>query len=132
VPLTRALTGLFMPFSSEPFTTLDDIPYSAEMKELLVARARSRATPGDTQDVHLARDPSQRVIAEKYFAHLDELGASRMAESLDFQRQVLGEVLNLWLEMAGVRAPLVPEPLQTCRSARRSRTDRCTCCPAPV
>jgi hypothetical protein len=41
VPLTRALMGLLMPLSSAPFTTLDDIPYSAEMKELLVVRARS-------------------------------------------------------------------------------------------
>jgi len=103
VPLTQALMRLLMPLSTEPFMEFGDIPYSAEMKELLAARAQSRAIVGDSQDLHLARDPAQRVIAEGYLRHLDELGERRMAESLDFQRQVFGEVLNFWLEMAAVR-----------------------------
>ena len=37
---------------------------------------------------------------------LAALGRRRMANSIDFQRQLLGEVLNYWLELAGVRPRL--------------------------
>ena len=47
-------------------------------------------------------DPAQPDAHERYQRQLEALGRSRMDESMEFQRQLLGEVLNYWLELAGV------------------------------
>jgi hypothetical protein len=105
VPLGLALDRLLIPTANEPFTTLDDVPYSEEFLELIVA-GRSRATANFAEYREVAREPTDRARMERYARRVEELGRRRMAESVDFQRQLLGEVLNFWLEIAAVRPRL--------------------------
>jgi hypothetical protein len=100
--LQQPLVRLVVPRQSDPFATLDDIPDDAELQQVDATGFDPGVTPAvaDSSD-DLDSDPDER-----YRRRLAALGRRRMANSIEFQRRLLGEVLNYWLELAGVRPRL--------------------------
>jgi DNA-directed RNA polymerase subunit RPC12/RpoP len=102
--LQQPLVRLVVPRQGDPFATLDDFPDTTQLEQVEVVSADPAGVAqvdagGSGED--LGSDPD-----EPYRRRLAALGRRRMANSIDFQRQLLGEVLNYWLELAGVRPRL--------------------------
>jgi len=91
--LQQPLVRLVVPRQGDPFATVEDIPDATQLGEV------NDDAGGSSED--LDSDPD-----EPYRRRLAALGRRRMANSAEFQRRLLGEVLNYWLELAGVRPRL--------------------------
>ena len=107
--LQQPLVRLVVPRQADPFATLDDIPDDTELGQVEAAGFDPGVTPAvDDSSDDLDSDPDER-----YRRRLAALGRRRMASSIEFQRRLFGEVLNYWLELAGVRPRLdwsTPKP----------------------
>jgi hypothetical protein len=93
-----------VPSIHDPFVRLLDFPTDEELETLDIDTPSSDASAMDHPVEHgevVEPDANER-IRRKWAA----LGRSRMANSVELQRQLLGEVLNHWLELAGVRPRL--------------------------
>jgi DNA-directed RNA polymerase subunit RPC12/RpoP len=97
-----ALVKLVAPAVRDPFATLGDFPRSVDLENLDVDNAGSDQNVNAADDLEESTDPS----GERYWRQLEALGRRQMAESVEFQRQLLAEVLNYWLDLAGVRPRL--------------------------
>jgi len=104
--LERLLIRLVVPSVRDPFATLDDFPRSRDLKDFDVNNPGSDANANAADALEESSDRSEPNAGERHWRQLEALGRSRMAESTEFQRQLLGEVLNYWLELAGVRPRL--------------------------
>jgi hypothetical protein len=100
--LQEILVKLVVPAVRDPFAILSDFPRSVDLENVDADNA------GSDQNVNAADDPeeSSDPSGEWYWRQLEALGRRQMAESVEFQRQLLAEVLNHWLELAGVRPRL--------------------------
>lgn len=107
--LQQPLVRLVVPRQGDPFATLEDFPDVAELDQSNPTNADPAATVhvagGDDESSDSREEPALDPD-ERYRRRLEALGRRRMANSMDFQRQLLGEVLNYWLELAGVRPRL--------------------------
>jgi hypothetical protein len=102
--LQGPLIRLVVPSIHDPFVRMLDFPAAEELETLDIDTPNSVASALDHPVEHgeaVEPDANER-IRRKWAA----LGRSRMANSVELQRQLLGEVLNYWLELAGVRPRL--------------------------
>jgi hypothetical protein len=104
--LKRLLIKLVVPSVRDPFATPGDFPRSVDLENVDVDNAGSDQNVNAPDDLEESTDPSTSDPSEPYWRQLEALGRIQMAESVEFQRQLLGEVLNNWLELAGVRPRL--------------------------
>src|SRR5438445_3094144 len=92
--LQQPLVRLVVPRQGDPFASLDDLPDTTQLEQVDVVSAdpagAAQADAGGSGE-DLDSDPD-----EPYRRRLAALGRRRMANSMDFQRQLLGEVLNYW------------------------------------
>jgi hypothetical protein len=102
----RLLIKLVVPVVRDPFATFGDFPRSVDLENVDVDNAGSDQNVNAPDDLEESTDPSTSDSGEPYWRQLEALGRFQMAKSVEFQRQLLAEVLNNWLELAGVRPRL--------------------------
>jgi len=101
--LQLPLVGVVTPAVSDPFGTLDDLPTSADLAKFSDGQGGSDPSVKVADAPQDSNNPGEPNSGQTYWDQLETLGRSRMAGPVEFQRQLFGEVLNYWLELAGVR-----------------------------
>jgi DNA-directed RNA polymerase subunit RPC12/RpoP len=104
--LQQLLVRPVVPRQGDPFATLEDFPDTTELGQVEGGGAETDVTVHSVDDSSDSSDDLDPDPDEPYRRRLAALGRRRMANSIEFQRQLLGEVLNYWLELAGVRPRL--------------------------
>jgi hypothetical protein len=106
--LPRILGQLLHPSLPDPFATYADFPSVAEVERFdaqLPMDTGQEAMPSDG-DQSPDRSAELESSDQRYRRILLTMGRSRLESSIDFQRQVFGEVMNYWLELARVQPHL--------------------------